>query len=293
MITVARAYVDRSLRLHEVPRMIEIGLQEAETVRRVPEFDFGGDRNHLINEEFRFESRIAARSVEFDWSLKTSDLPRAQKALSAIRSDVDQLLAVATQVTMAQKLDSEYWTKMARLAELEGRSDEVAKYQRLAEERVNVPRPRTSGSPSRPLVGTRLPPFRLIGIDGRAWTTADLEGKVAVLNVWATWCGPCIEELPLLQQLYDHLKDNTNVVVLALNADPNPGVVAPFVRARGFTFPVLHAGDYVNQVLPNISIPCNWIVESNVIRSEHVGLSEPGRWLQEILAKVAEVQQAK
>jgi thiol-disulfide isomerase/thioredoxin len=138
-----------------------------------------------------------------------------------------------------------------------------------------------------------LPPVRLSGLDGRVWTSADFEGKVAVMNVWATWCAPCIAEFPHFQKLHDQLKDKPNVVVVTLNIDANPGVVAPFMKNRGHTFPILLAHEYVGQLQPDASIPRNWIVKGGEIRSEQIRFNDPERWLKEMLAKVDEALASK
>jgi thiol-disulfide isomerase/thioredoxin len=139
--------------------------------------------------------------------------------------------------------------------------------------------------------GKTLPPFRLTGIDGRAWTESDLHGKVAVMNVWATWCGPCIQELPHVQKLYEMLKDRPNVLLVSLNVDGNAGFVAPFLKGRGLNFPVLLAKEYVDRILPEMGIPRNWIVESGVVRSEDVGFDNPEAWMKHMLATLDETAQ--
>jgi thiol-disulfide isomerase/thioredoxin len=289
VIQVAQAYVNRGIRLDEVPGMLEAGVREADANRHAPESDLFDDRNHRLNEQYRYQARIEARGVEFDWALKSSKTERAQTALAAMREDLEKLTAVTTQPGYAQYLDADCWTKMARLAELEGRNEDAVRFRRTAEERRSAPRRSSDGSMVS-AEGKRLPPLRATGADGRVWTPADLDGKVAVINVWATWCGPCVEELPHFQTLYEKLKDRSNIVVLTLNVDSNPGVVAPFLKGRSYTFPILLAHDYVDQFLPELGIPRNWVVEGGTIRSEQVGFSESERWLSELLSKVDEAQ---
>ncbi len=61
------------------------------------------------------------------------------------------------------------------------------------------------------------PPLTLEDIDGREYRLADLRGKVIVVNFWATWCPPCVAEMPAMQRMYDALADE-GVLVLAVNA---------------------------------------------------------------------------
>ena len=64
---------------------------------------------------------------------------RAQSALAAMLEDLESLMAVTTQPGTAQFLEAAYWTKMARLAELEGRKEDAAEFRRTAEERRSAP----------------------------------------------------------------------------------------------------------------------------------------------------------
>ncbi len=292
VIYVARAYVARGIRLDEVPGMVDTGLREAETTQPAPESDLSDDRNHRMNQEFRYASRIEARQVQFDWAIKTYHFDNAHQALAAMRKDVDGLLAVTAILgRYPQILDADYWTKMAQLADLEGKPQDAAEYRRAAKNADLAPSPTGPMPGSASAAGKTLPPFRVNGIDGRVWTEADLHGKIAVMNVWATWCGPCIQELPHVQKLYEMLKDRPNVLLVSLNVDGNAGLVAPFLKGRGLNFPVLLAKEYVDRILPEMGIPRNWIVESGVVRSEDVGFDNAETWMKHMLATVDEALQ--
>ena len=83
-----------------------------------------------------------------------------------------------------------------------------------------------------------LPDFTLRNLSGEAVSARDLRGKVVVLNLWATWCPPCVEEMPSLEGLHRRMADR-GLVVLAVNEDENVEVVAPWVREHGLTLPVV------------------------------------------------------
>jgi cytochrome c biogenesis protein CcmG, thiol:disulfide interchange protein DsbE len=92
-------------------------------------------------------------------------------------------------------------------------------------------------------VGSQAPDFQARTLDGSAAvkTMADYRGKVVVLNVWATWCPPCIVEMPSFQRLYTQVAD-TNLRIVALSVDEFVGgdSVLAFARGLGVTFEVLH-----------------------------------------------------
>ncbi len=123
-----------------------------------------------------------------------------------------------------------------------------------------------------------LPEFALNDLQGRKWQLADLKGKVAFINLWATWCGPCIQELPHVQKLYEQMKDRKDVLVLTLNIDSDVGVVEPFVKEKKYGFPVIPACSYAIDMMGGmISIPRNWLVGSDgVMRMEQVGFDGDG-----------------
>jgi peroxiredoxin len=82
------------------------------------------------------------------------------------------------------------------------------------------------------------PNFVLPDLKGDAVRMADLRGKVVLLNLWATWCPPCVDEMPTLEELSKKMAGR-DFVLLAISEDEEPSRVAPWVRKRGFTFPVL------------------------------------------------------
>jgi thiol-disulfide isomerase/thioredoxin len=137
---------------------------------------------------------------------------------------------------------------------------------------------------------TVLPEFDLTDLDGRKWKLADLKGKVAFINLWATWCGPCRMELPYVQKLREQLKDRKDVLVLTLNIDEQVGKVEPFMKENKYTFPVL-LGQAFAEAQGVSAIPRNWVVTvDGKVMFEGVGFDNDGEgWMKkaaEIIDKV-------
>jgi len=84
----------------------------------------------------------------------------------------------------------------------------------------------------------QAPPYTLQIFQGEATSLAAYRGKVILLNFWASWCGPCREEIPTLVSLYRKLKDR-NFVIMAVNLDENPNEVIPHLKHQfGISFPI-------------------------------------------------------
>jgi thiol-disulfide isomerase/thioredoxin len=130
-----------------------------------------------------------------------------------------------------------------------------------------------------------LPDFEISDAEGKSWRLADLKGKVTLVNLWATWCGPCRSELPYLQKLFNKVRERKDLAVVTLNTDDNPGLILPFLNENKYTFPVLPAAGYVAKLVPELSIPRNWIVDADgLLRKERVGFGNgDDKWVDEMI----------
>ena len=84
------------------------------------------------------------------------------------------------------------------------------------------------------------PDFTLRSLDGERFTLSSLQGKVVLLNFWATWCPPCRREIPDLNRIYDTYKDR-GVVILGVSWDElSTERIKTFVKNYKVTYPILH-----------------------------------------------------
>lgn len=84
----------------------------------------------------------------------------------------------------------------------------------------------------------RAPGFSLVNDQGIGVSLDDYEGKVVLLNFWATWCPPCIQEMPSLNATYERFRAD-GLVVLGISVDEDADEYSDFLRTAGVTFPTV------------------------------------------------------
>lgn len=115
--------------------------------------------------------------------------------------------------------------------------------------------------PESPRVGFRTPAFTLPDLQGKEVSVAELRGKVILINFWATWCGPCIVEMPSMEKLYREFHDE-GFEILAVSSDLQGQMATkPFKEQFELTFPILHdLHQEVNAIYQIRSIPASLLV---------------------------------
>jgi thiol-disulfide isomerase/thioredoxin len=114
-------------------------------------------------------------------------------------------------------------------------------------------------------VGSLAPDFTLRSLDGATVTGQSLKGQAVVLNFWATWCGPCLKEIPDLKQVAS--ETGAKVIGIALDED-GVKAVKPFVLQHGINYTVLLGNQEVFEQFHGMGIPYTLVLdgERRVIR---------------------------
>ncbi|MGI8989152.1 MAG: redoxin domain-containing protein [Bryobacteraceae bacterium] len=279
-------------------------------------------------------NRMTGYNTLADAYLKTDRLDQALAALADMRKSLDENKPPDSGKDFERRSwaqnDSTYWSKMGQVAEKQGRKLDALTFYR--NELRGAPYPATQDfvkskakvlwtdlggtdsawdawlarvEPVKPIVATGprtewekmnkpLPAFELTDMTGKTWRLADIKGKTTLINLWATWCEPCRQELPHLQKLYEKLKDRPDIRIVTLNTDDNPGMIEPFLKENKYTFPVMPARAYVDTMVPSLSIPRNWIVDKDaVLRLESVGFDSGDKWIDRMTGTIETLEKGK
>jgi thiol-disulfide isomerase/thioredoxin len=121
------------------------------------------------------------------------------------------------------------------------------------------------------------PQFAVTRMNRKQVSLADFKGKVVALNFWATWCGPCVAEMPHLQKVIDKYKNDPDVVFLAISIDDNRAAVRPFLEKNGYKMTVAYDNDAARN-LEVTGAPTTIIIDRNgLIQFKDVGFGDDGQ----------------
>jgi peroxiredoxin len=123
-----------------------------------------------------------------------------------------------------------------------------------------------------PQVGSKAPDFELMDLSGEQVRLSDQRGRPVLINFWATWCAPCVLEMPNIQKYYERYPGE--FVVLAINAGESPEVVKRFVADMGLTFDILlDPGGKIQELYRLQGYPTSFFLDAEGrIQAQHIGM---------------------
>ena len=111
-------------------------------------------------------------------------------------------------------------------------------------------------------VGQPLPAFT-VSNDQQTIKSGDLKGKVVLINFFATWCGPCLQELPQMQKLWATHKNNKNLVILVIGREHSQNEITTFKAKKGFDLPMYpDEKRLVYSLFATQFIPRNYLIDA-------------------------------
>jgi thiol-disulfide isomerase/thioredoxin len=162
----------------------------------------------------------------------------------------------------------------------------------------NLNRQRALRYISRPeLARARMaPPFTVSTINGQQISMDDLQGKVVLIDFWATWCGPCREALPHIRNVAKKFQGEP-LVILSVSLDTDEQKWKDFVAKNEMTWPQYYDGGFIGPVARMFSvnaIPHTFTVDADgVLQDEHIGDASIEGKLKKLLAHARELQSAE
>lgn len=110
-----------------------------------------------------------------------------------------------------------------------------------------------------------VPEFSFTTAEGKTIPFSDYKGKVVLINFFATWCAPCLQEMPYVQKdIWDKLKNNPNFVVVSFGRDHSQEEITKFIAKKKFTWPIYaDKGKSIYNLFATKYIPRNYLVDQN------------------------------
>lgn len=116
------------------------------------------------------------------------------------------------------------------------------------------------------------PALTLNDLDGNPHSLSDYLGQVVLVNLWATWCPPCVEELPTLNSFYDDYAED-GFVIIGIDDGEELSVVKAYVARVGLDFPIWTDPDYLSEsTFGTVNLPSSYVIDRRgQIRLQWVG----------------------
>jgi thiol-disulfide isomerase/thioredoxin len=326
-VIVPRAFVTRGISLDRVPALVEEMVTRFSDPEAVISIDLAPDRRMTEQRMMLVANSIDAllSLVQAYQKLGQNQnahetIRRMEEMVASHRPAVDETDQQVLNWYNIARFST--WDATADLAEKEGRkldalsayreaqavlpmmrNDRVARMRRLWKELGGsdegwsrmveaIPNPsvRTAAAPAvDTAVNRRLAAMSAKDTAGELWTLDRLKGKTTIAVVWATWCTPCVAELPYFAKLAERVKGREDVLAISFNTDDNIALAESFMKKREYRFPAISAKQYAEDLMPFFSIPRTWIIKNGVIVAERSGFGGDGdKWVEEMLALLKE-----
>ena len=108
----------------------------------------------------------------------------------------------------------------------------------------------------------KMPSFELTDINGNRFSSEIVDEKIVAINFWGKWCGPCVAEMPDIQELYEKYRDDDDVMILTINNDRVLSELIDWMEERDYTFPTFRDDGYITNSGVS-TFPTTWFLDHN------------------------------
>ncbi len=102
--------------------------------------------------------------------------------------------------------------------------------------------------------------MKLVDTEGNILDVQDLKGKTIFMNYWATWCAPCVAEMPSIDGLYEKVGEDPNIVFLMISEDKRMSTARGWVKRKGFSFPIYKLASPIPDIYETGVVPTTFVI---------------------------------
>lgn len=102
--------------------------------------------------------------------------------------------------------------------------------------------------------------MKLVDPDGEILDLQSLKGKTIFMNYWATWCPPCVAEMPSIHGLYEKVNEDPNIVFLMISEDKQMSTATRWIKRKGFSFPIYKLASPIADVYETGVVPTTFVI---------------------------------
>jgi thiol-disulfide isomerase/thioredoxin len=124
-------------------------------------------------------------------------------------------------------------------------------------------------------IGQPAPRYAAVTLSGDSAATAALAGKVVLLNIWATWCAPCRQEIPYLESVYQkHAPNGLEIVGVSVDARGQDAEIREFAKDFGMTYPIWRDPDErIQSLYLSLGVPASYLIDrQGILRWRRIGV---------------------
>ena len=133
-------------------------------------------------------------------------------------------------------------------------------------------------APGKVEIGVPAPPYRTVSLQGDSVSLAELRGKVVLLNVWATWCHPCRDEIPELREIHGKYKARgLELVGVSIDADGSDDAIRAFMKDFSMEYPIWRDPDErISAQFLVVGVPATFLIDrEGILRWRKTGPIQP------------------